>query len=65
MFAAYASTSTPKQWWDNEKTSLVRAVRAWPHDDTNSLIAFYGKPRETPSLLVEVPVPFAIDVHRG
>ena len=29
-----------------------------PHDDTASLIAFYGKPWEDGSLLVEVPTPF-------
>lgn len=31
---------------------------SWPHDDTTSLLAFYGKPWENPSLLVSVPVPF-------
>lgn len=30
----------------------------WPHDDTESLIAFYGKPWIDPSLLTHVTPPF-------
>ena len=30
----------------------------WPHDDTQSLIAFYGKPWEDTSLLTHVVPPF-------
>ena len=33
-------------------------MNPWPHDDTASLIAFYGKPWEDSSLLVHVPPPF-------
>jgi len=32
----------------------------WPHDDTASLIAFYGKPWEDGSLLVHVVPPFVM-----
>ena len=32
----------------------------WPHDDTNSLIAFYGKPWEDSSLLTHVTPPFVM-----
>ena len=32
----------------------------WPHDDTTSLIAFYGKPWEDTSLLTHVPPPFVM-----
>ena len=30
----------------------------WPHDDTDSLIAYYGRPWDDPNLLVHVPPPF-------
>ena len=33
---------------------------SWPSDNTASLIAFYGKPWETPSLLTHVAPPFAM-----
>jgi len=36
---------------------------SFPHDDTASLLAFYGKPWEDSSLLVPVPVPFALRYH--
>lgn len=32
----------------------------WPHDDTESLIEFYGKPWEDTSLLTHVAPPFAM-----
>ena len=32
----------------------------WPHDDTQSLIAFYGKPWIDSSLLVDVTPPFVM-----
>lgn len=37
---------------------LVNVSSSLPHDDTASLIAFYGKPWEDGSLLTKVPVPF-------
>lgn len=36
-------------------------LQQWPHDDTASLLAFYGKPWDDSSLLVEVPVQFPMD----
>lgn len=33
---------------------------AWPHDDTASLLAFYGKPWENRGLLAQVSVPFTM-----
>lgn len=36
------------------------AASSWPHDDTASLLAFYGKPWGDSSLLVQVPVPYAM-----
>jgi len=32
----------------------------WPHDDTASLLAFYGKPWEDSALIVDVPVSFVM-----
>lgn len=40
-------------------TPMVHAS-AWPHDDTASLLAFYGRPWEQPGLLTSVPVPYAM-----
>lgn len=37
---------------------LVTVGTCWPHDDTASLLAFYGRPWENPALLARVPVPF-------
>lgn len=36
------------------------ATGDWPHDDTSSLISFYGKPWENADLLTRVPVSFAM-----
>ena len=41
-------------------TPLVHPSSGWPHDDTASLLAFYGKPWEKAGLLVSVPVPFTM-----
>lgn len=37
----------------------------WPHDDTASLLAFYGKPWEDSSLLTHVEPPFAMFYEGG
>lgn len=38
----------------------IHAVSGFPHDDTASLLAFYGRPWEDSSLFAEVPVPFTM-----
>jgi peptidoglycan hydrolase-like protein with peptidoglycan-binding domain len=43
----------------NAATPLLTPDKRWPHDDTASLLAFYGKPWEHSDLLVSVPLPFA------
>lgn len=40
------------------KAAPLVAATGWPHDDTASLIAFYGQPWTNPSLLTHIPVPF-------
>lgn len=37
---------------------LVHPDTGWPHDDTASLLAHYGRPWENDSLITHVPVPF-------
>lgn len=39
---------------------LVNVATGWPHDDTASMLAFYGRPWEDASLMVPVLVPFAM-----
>ena len=39
-------------------TPTIHDSSGFPHDDTASLLAFYGKPWEDSSLLTDVPVPF-------
>lgn len=46
------------------KPLTTNAAYSWPHDDTASLLAFYGKPWQDSSLLVGVPVPFRM-TYRG
>lgn len=38
----------------------INTVTGFPHDDTASLMAFYGKPWEDGSLIVRVPVPWTM-----
>lgn len=51
---------------DKPDTTLIAAatplvhVSGFPHDDTASLLAFYGKPWEDSSLLTHVPMPFRL-----
>jgi peptidoglycan hydrolase-like protein with peptidoglycan-binding domain len=54
--AALVATAAPQTVGVQTPTGTV----VFPHDDTASLIAFFGKPWEDASLLVQVPVPFAL-----
>ncbi len=49
----------------NPPPPVVTPVGNWPHDDTASLLAFYGKPWVSSALLVHVDPPFPMVYRDG